>query len=85
MGTKIQWTCDGCNAEALSAISERPSDWHHIRIEISGFTGYPVGAHENGVKSYDLCPDCQVLMANAMKPRKRPLAAEAFGQKGVPQ
>lgn len=67
MSERTVWTCDGCEDEKI--VDQSSGDWKKITVEISGFSGYPVGDRCNGIKTFELCPKCQQHLADTANPR----------------
>lgn len=51
------------------APAPHKGDWRRITVTLGGFSGYPVGSHADGERSYELCPSCQQHLYTRASPR----------------
>ena len=71
---KTVWVCDGCDD---SRTMSGPCDWKSIEISVSGFRDYPVSEASNmDEKKFELCPSCQIALADKINPKFWPRNAK---------
>ncbi|PZU83956.1 MAG: hypothetical protein DI527_23400 [Chelatococcus sp.] len=71
MGQKTEWTCDGCDETAVTALGKTPDNWHQVQITWIGLGGYP-SCFNDGMTKADLCGSCSKEMAGNLRPKSWP-------------